>query len=49
MYEEAIKHKKIYTSCRSETSKLKNGRNIQTKEKMLKTFRFKDFARFEVE
>ena len=49
LYEEPNKNNKIHTSCRSESSKLKLGRNRLTKETMLKTLRYKDFARFEVE
>ena len=49
LYEEAIKYNKIHTYCRSESSKLKLGHNRQTKETMLKTLRFKKFARFEFE
>ena len=37
MYEEAIKCNKMHTSCISESSKLKLGRNRQNKETMLKT------------
>ena len=49
LYESPIKYNKIHTSCRSESSKLKLGHNRQTKETMLKTLIFKDFARFAFE
>ena len=49
LHEEAIKYKEIHTSYRRKSSKLNLGRNRQNKETMLKTKRFKDFARFKVE
>ena len=49
LYEETFKCNEIHTSFRSESSKLKLGRNRQDRKTMLKTLRFKDFARFKVE
>ena len=40
---------KIHTSWKSESSKLKLGQNRQNTETMLKTLRFKGYARFEFE